>query len=95
MQELKLLGIESENKVLLLAKKYQQLNEELVIFKQKNKELKEIITKLEVKIKEQASQLVKYKLGGRVNNNEKYTDVKLKVNELVREIDVCMSLLKE
>ena len=95
MQELKLLRFDVENKVVQLAENYRQLKEELVVFKQKNKELKEIINKLEVKIRMQSEQLVKYKLGEKINNNEKYTDVKLKINELVREIDVCMKLLNE
>ena len=95
MQELKLLRFDVENKVVQLAENYRQLKEELVVFKQKNKELKEIINKLEVKIRMQSEQLVKYKLGEKINNDEKYTDVKLKINELVREIDVCMKLLNE
>ena len=95
MQELKLLCFEVENKVLQLAEMYRQLKEESIILKRKNKELKEIISKLELKIKVQSEQLVKYKLGEIMNEEEKYTDVKLKINELVREIDVCMKLLNE
>ncbi|MDR1181031.1 MAG: hypothetical protein LBL13_03525 [Bacteroidales bacterium] len=95
MQELKLLSFEVENKVLHLAEKYRQLKEEHKTLKKKNKELKEIITKLEEKIKIQSEQLVKYKLGEKINEENKYTDVKLKINELVREIDLCMKLLNE
>ena len=95
MQELKLLSIEVENKILQLAEKYRQLKEENVVLKQKNKELKEIINKLEYKIKIQSDQLVNYKLGNKINNKGEYTDVKLKINELVREIDVCMKLLNK
>jgi soluble cytochrome b562 len=95
MQEIRLLTYDVENKMMQLVENYRQLKEELVIFKQKNKELKEIINKLEVKIKMQSEQLVKYKLGEKINDDEKYTDVKLKINELVREIDGCMKLLKE
>jgi hypothetical protein len=95
MQELKLLSFEVENKVLQLAEKYRQLKEEHKISKKKNKELKEVITKLEKKIKIQSEQLVKYKLGEKINEENKYTDVKLKINELVREIDICMKLLNE
>ncbi len=95
MQELKLLSFDVENKVLQLAEMYRQLKEESVVLKRKNKELKEIITKLELKIKTQSEQLVKYKLGEKINDDEKYTDVKLKINELVREIDMCMRLLNE
>jgi len=93
MQELKLLCFDSENKVLQLADKYRQMKEKYIVLKQKNKELKEIISKLELKIKMQSEQLVRSKLGERINDDKKYTDVKLKINELVREIDVCMGLL--
>ncbi|MDR0604206.1 MAG: hypothetical protein LBG80_07905 [Bacteroidales bacterium] len=95
MQELKLLSIDVENKILQLAEKYRQLKDEYVVLKRKNKELKEIINKLEHKIKIQSEQLVSYKLGNKINDEEKYTDVKLKINELVREIDICMKLLNE
>ena len=88
MQELKLLSFDVENKVEQLADKYRQIKAEYFVLKQKNKELKEIITKLESKIKMQSEQLVKYKLGEKINDDKKYTDVKLKINELVREIDV-------
>jgi len=94
MQELKLLTYDVENKVSQLAEMYRQMKGDYIVLKQKNKELKEIVNKLEVKIKMQSEQLVRCKLGEKVND-EKYTDVKLKINELVREIDVCMRLLNE
>jgi chromosome segregation ATPase len=95
MQELKLLSFDVENKILQLAEKYRQLKDEYVVLRQKNKELKEIINKLEHKIKIQSEQLVNYKLRKKINEEEKYTDVKLKINELMREIDICMKLLNE
>ena len=95
MQELKLLSFDLENKALQLAEMYRQLNEESIILKRKNKELKEIITKLELKIKTQSEQLVRCKFGEILNDEEKYTDVKRKINELVREIDTCIKLLNE
>ncbi|MDR1878545.1 MAG: hypothetical protein LBQ64_03155 [Bacteroidales bacterium] len=95
MQELKLLSFDVENKILQLAETYRQLKEEYITLKQKNKELKEVITKLEYKVKNQSEQLVKYKLNEKMNEEKKYTDVKLKINELVREIDMCIKLLNE
>ena len=95
MQELKLLNLEVENQVLQLAEKHRQLKEEYKIVKQKNKELKGIINILEKKIKAQSEQLVKYKLGDKLNQSENNTDVKLKINQLVREIDMCIKLLNE
>jgi hypothetical protein len=95
MQELKLLNLEVENQILQLAEKYRQLKEDNKILKQKNKELKGIINILENKTKAQSEQLVKCKLGEKLNNNGDNTDVKLKINQLVREIDMCIKLLNE
>ena len=95
MQELKLLNLEVENQILQLAEKHRQLKAEYKIVKQKNKELKGIINILESKIKAQSEQLVKYKLGETLNKDGENTDVKLKINRLVREIDMCVKLLNE
>jgi soluble cytochrome b562 len=95
MQELKLLSYDVENKILQVAELHRQLKEDYRILKQKNKALKEIITKLEHKIKMQSEQLVNYKLNEKIKEDTNYTDVKLKINELVREIDMCMKLLNE
>jgi len=93
MQELKLLCFDVGNKVSQLAEAHQQLKEDYNSLKEKNKKLKEIIIKLEEKVKIQSEQIVKYKLGERANVSNNYTDVKLKINELVREIDKCIGLL--
>jgi len=95
MQELKLLNLEVENQILQLVEKHRQLKEEYKIVKQKNKEFKELINILENKVKLQSEQLVKYKLTEKLNNNGDNTDVKLKINQLVREIDMCIKLLNE
>ena len=95
MQELKLLNLEVENQILQLAERHRQLKAEYNIVKQKNKELKGIINILESKIKAQSEQLVKYKLGETLNKDGENTDVKLKINQLVREIDMCIKLLNE
>jgi hypothetical protein len=95
MQELKSLCDNTDMKVSQLAEIYGQMKEEYFVLKQKNRELKDIINRLELKIKMQSEQLVRCKLGEKVKNDEKYTDVKLKINELVREIDTCMRLLNE
>ena len=93
MQELKLLNLEVETQILQLAEKYRQLKEENKILKQKNKELKGIINILENKTKAQSQQLVTYKLGEKLNNDGDNTDIKIKINQLVREIDMCIKLL--
>jgi len=95
MRELKLLCFDVENKVLRLAETHRQLQEDFDALRAKNKELKERIVKLEEKVKTQSEQIVKYKLSGTANADGNYTDVKLKINELVREIDRCIGLLND
>ena len=95
MRELKLLCFDVENKVLQLAEAHRQLVEDYDAVKQKNKRLKETIVKLEEKVKMQSEQIVKYKLSEKANAIGNYTDVKLKINELVREIDRCIGLLND
>ena len=95
MQELKLLSLEVENQILQLAEKCRQLKENNIILKQKNKDLKGTINILENKVKVQREELAKYKLTAVLNNDGDNTDVKLKINQLVREIDLCIKLLNE
>ena len=94
MQELKLLCYDVENKVLRLAEAHRKLKEDYNALKERNKKLKETIIKLEEKVKIQSEQIVKYKLGEK-NVSGNYTDVKRKINELVREIDKCIGLLND
>ena len=95
MRELKLLCFDVENKVLQLAEAHRQLKEDYEALKEKNKELKGKIVKLEEKVKMQSEQIVRYKLSDRANATDNCTDVKLKINELVREIDKCIGLLND
>ena len=95
MRELKLLCFDVENKVLQLAETHQQLKEDFDALKRKNKELRETVVKLKEEIKMQSEEIVKYKLSGKANATDNYTDVKLKINELVREIDQCIGLLND
>jgi hypothetical protein len=46
-------------------------------------------------VKSQSEEIVKYKLSEKVDTMDNYTDVKLKLNELVREIDKCIGLLND
>jgi len=95
MRELKLLCFDVENKVLLLAETHRQLKEDYNALKKKNKELKEVIVKLKEERRMQSEQIVKHKLSEKANAVDNCTDVKLKINELVREIDRCIGLLND
>jgi chromosome segregation ATPase len=51
--------------------------------------------KLEMKLLELQERIKTLKLAKSLNKEEKKTDVKLKINELVREIDHCIGLLNK
>lgn len=95
MQELKILSLEVESKVLQLIEKHKELKNKNKELKDKNKELRQIIEKLEIKTKEQAEHIVRLKLSESIDKSVNNTDIKLKINELVREIDKCICLLNE
>ncbi len=95
MQELKILSLEVESKTLQLIEKHKELRRKNLEYKRKNKELRQIIENLEIKIKDQTDQIVKLKLSESLKETSTNTDVKLKINELVREIDKCICLLNE
>ncbi|MBO4581552.1 MAG: hypothetical protein J5701_04605 [Bacteroidales bacterium] len=95
MQNLKLLSYEAESKVCILAQKYQQLSNKYQQLVNDNKLLKENIKLLEDKIRMQENDIIMYKLGADIKNKQKSTDIKYKINELMREIDTCIHLLNE
>lgn len=95
MLNLKLLSYGAESKVCELAEKYHHLTVQQQQLIDENKELKEKIKSLEATIKMQADDIIRYKLGTALQNEQKYTDVKYKINALMREIDACIHLLNE
>lgn len=95
MQELKILSLELESKTLQLIEKHQELKRKHQELKRKNKELRQTIDQLEIKIKEQTEQIVKLKISGIYKDESSNKDIKLKINEMVREIDRCICLLNE
>jgi chromosome segregation ATPase len=95
MLELKHLCWDIDTKVTQLANTHRRLREDFGVLRAKNRELKERIVKLEERVKTQSEQIVKYKLSEKANADGNYTDVKLKINELVREVDKCIGLLND
>ncbi len=94
MQDLKLLLYQTENRVLLLTEKYNRLVDENKQLKENIAALKEEINILNNKNKEQADNIVNYKLKT-VIEKQSTRDVKLKINELVRDIDACLKMMDE
>ena len=71
------------------------LHEENERLRAEVKQLKAEIEKLETGNIELQEKLKTLKLAKSLNKEEKRTDVKLKINELVREIDHCIGLLNK
>ena len=95
MQDLKLLLYQTENRVLLLTEKYNSLVDENKQLKEKIAALKEEINVLNIKNKEQAENIVNYKLKSIITEKQTTKDIKLKINELVRDIDACLKMIDE
>ena len=93
MKDLSKIGNSLQAKVTKLIELHKALEAENIVLKNDKKELaqkvedqKNIINELEERYK--VSKIVKA-----LNNNESANDAKLKINELVREIEKCIVLL--
>lgn len=95
MQELKDLTEDISRKSSQLVQRYADSIQENIRLRSKNKELRHKVEILEAKIKEQSEQIGKLQLLKACGGGEKNTNAKLKLNELVREIDHCLQLLEE
>ena len=88
-----ILGIEYKLKRLLdQAEKEKIQNQRLF---DENQELKGIIEEQENKIKELKEEIQKVKLAKSLESESGPNDAKMKINELVREIDKCIGLLNQ
>lgn len=86
-------GIEHKvHSLCLINKKIKQENEHL---RNKIVELKIDIEADKEKIKELEEKIKTIKLSKSIENKRELTDTKLKINELVREIDKCIQLLNQ
>ncbi|MBO4403400.1 MAG: hypothetical protein J5792_06975 [Bacteroidales bacterium] len=94
MQELKDLTEDIQKKSAELVKLYKRSVEENISLKSKNKELRNKVGTLEAKIKEQAEQIVKLQMLKFLGEETNRKEAKMKLNELVREIDHCLQLLE-
>lgn len=95
MQELKELTEDIQHKSSELIKLYKNSVQENISLKSKNRDLKYKVERLETKVKEQSEQIVKLQMLKFLGDDTNRKDAKLKLNELVREIDHCLQLLKE
>ena len=95
MQELKELTEDLLKKGSQLAQRYADSVQENISLKSKNKELRHKVEILEEKVRKQSEEIVRLQLATVWEEGEKKTGMKLKLNELVREIDHCLRLLEE
>ena len=95
MQELKELTEDILEKSSQLVRRYADSVQENISLKSKNKELRNKVELLEAKVKEQSDQIVRLQFSKVWEDGEEKRGMKLKLNELVREIDHCLQLLEE
>ena len=95
MQELKELTEDILKKSSQLAQRYADSVQENISLKSKNKELRNKVELLEAKVKEQSEQIVRLQFSKVGEECGSKREMKLKLNELVREIDHCLHLLEE
>lgn len=82
-------------KVRKLISQIEKLDNENKELNNKINELKTNIRNLELNISEQQDKIKVLKLAKSLNKEESKTEVKLKINELLREIDNCVRLLNK
>jgi hypothetical protein len=93
---------QSDEYILLIEKKvnqligyYEKLNIENGDLKSKNEELNQIIKTQSDKILELEKRVINLKLAKQLTNNKEAAEAKKKINEMLREIDKCVGLLKK
>lgn len=82
-------------KIRKLISQVTKLENENKLLNDKINELNKHITELELNIEEHQDKYKVLKLAKSLNKEESKTEVKLKINELLREIDNCVRLLNK
>ncbi len=84
-----------EYKIRKLIGQVSELQKDNKVLKDEIIKLKEQITNLELLVNEQKERIKILKLAKSLSKEESKTEVKLKINELLREIDNCVRLLNK
>jgi len=96
MSDIKSLVTNLEKKIEKLVDLHRHTSKELSTFKQNNHELKQTIEQNKQTIKDLEEKHKVLKLSKLITgNNENTHELKLKINELIREVDKCTSLLNK
>lgn len=83
------------DRINILLERHLQLREENRELKQENAELQDKIKEYQAKIGELDHQLKTLKLAKQADSSDDKTELKLKVNEYIREIDKCIAMLNK
>ena len=96
MSDLKSIASSLENKIEKLVDLHHRTRKELSGLKTENTHLIQTIDQQKKAIKDLEEKGKVLKLSKSLtNNNENTTELKLKINELIREVDKCISLLNK
>ena len=95
MEQAKDLVSKINEQVLELLGRHHELKSEYADLQAHSDELKKVIEKLNTEIDQLKEQIVKLKISKSLTERKDSTEVKAKVDELLREIDKCVGLLNQ
>jgi len=96
VSDLKSVAASLENKIEKLVALHQRTRKELAALETKNNNLNQTISQQQQSIKELEEKTKILKLSKSLStSNENTTELKLKINELIREVDKCIALLNK
>ena len=95
MKDKKVLITGIEYKVRKLVDQFNGLKQNQEVLLKENSELKKVIEEKNIFVKNLKEEIQKIKLAKSLESKEGSNDAKMKINELVREIDKCIGLLNQ
>ena len=95
MEQAKVLVSKINEQVLELLGRHRAMKEENAELKNRNADLLDTIEKQEKEIELLKEQIVKLKIARSLTDKEGSTEVKAKIDEMLREIDKCVGLLNQ
>jgi len=95
MEQAKVLVSKISEQVLELLGRHRAMKEENAELKNRNADLLDTIEKQEKEIELLKEQIVKLKITRSLTDKEGSTEVKAKIDEMLREIDKCVGLLNQ
>ncbi len=95
MKDRKVLITGIEYKVRKLTDLFSKLEKNQQILVEENEELKKVIEEKNIFVENLKEEIQKIKLAKSLESKEGSNDAKMKINELVREIDKCIGLLNQ